>query len=142
MANNKISFSEEDRQKIIELAKEFPDLNTITRKFFNDEALDGRTRQGIAIRSLLASNKIQYKTSKYEKVGDLPLTPEQEQFIEDQAKNGISALRIAELLFPDRPISAMGQATGLKFFYGGDDVGLKVVLGKLLKQKFYHSQQQ
>ncbi len=108
MANNKISFTEEDRKKIMELAKEFPDLNTITRKFFNDENLDGRTKQGIAIRSLLASNKIQYKTSKYEKIGDLPLTPEQEQFIEDQARNGISALRIAELLYPDRPISAMG----------------------------------
>jgi len=108
VANNKISFSDEDKQKIIELAKEFPDLNTITRKFFGDESLDGRTKQGIAIRSLLASNKVQYKTSKYEKVGDLPLSPEQEQFIEDQAKNGISALRIAELLYPDRPISAMG----------------------------------
>lgn len=92
----------------MEIAKEFPDLNTITRKFFNDENLDGRTKQGIAIRSLLASNKIQYKTSKYEKVGELPLTPEQEQFIEDQAANGISALRIAELLYSDRPISAMG----------------------------------
>lgn len=92
----------------MEIAKEFPDLNTITRKFFNDENLDGRTKQGIAIRSLLASNKIQYKTSKYEKVGELPLTSEQEQFIEDQAANGISALRIAELLYPDRPISAMG----------------------------------
>ena len=108
MANNKISFTDEDKKRIMEIAKEFPDLNTITRKFFNDENLDGRTKQGIAIRSLLASNKIQYKTSKYEKVGELPLTPEQEQFIEDQAANGISALRIAELLYPDRPISAMG----------------------------------
>ena len=108
MANDKISFSDEDKKKVMEIAKEFPDLNTITRKFFNDENLDGRTKQGIAIRSLLASNKIQYKTSKYEKVGELPLTPEQEQFIEDQAANGISALRIAELLYPDRPISAMG----------------------------------
>ena len=108
MANDKISFSDEDKKKVMEIAKEFPDLNTITRKFFNDENLDGRTKQGIAIRSLLASNKIQYKTSKYEKVGELPLTTEQEQFIEDQAGNGISALRIAELLYPDRPISAMG----------------------------------
>lgn len=108
MANDKISFSDEDKKRVVEIAKEFPDLNTITRKFFNDENLDGRTKQGIAIRSLLASNKIQYKTSKYEKVGELPLSPEQEQFIEDQAGNGISALRIAELLYPDRPISAMG----------------------------------
>jgi len=108
VVNNKISFSEEDKKKILEISKEFPDLNSITRKFFNDESLDGRTKQGIAIRSLLASNKIQYKTSKYEKVGDLHLTPEQEQFIEEQANNGISSLRIAELLYSDRPISTMG----------------------------------
>lgn len=103
-----ISFTEQDKEKIRQLAAEFPDLNTITRKFFGDDSLDGRTKQGVAIRSLLASNKIQYKTTKYEKIGDIPLTPEQEQFIEEQAANGISSLRIAELLFVDRPVLSMG----------------------------------
>lgn len=103
-----ISFTEADREKIRQLAAEFPDLNTITRKFFGDDSLDGRTREGVAIRSLLASNKIQYKTTKYEKVGDLPLTSQQEQFIEGQASSGISSLKIAELVFVDRPVISMG----------------------------------
>ena len=40
-----ISFTEEDKEKIRQLAAEFPDLNTITRKFFGDESLDGVRRQ-------------------------------------------------------------------------------------------------
>ena len=59
-----ISFTNEEATQIRDLAKQFPDLNTITRKFFANEKLDGRSKQGIAIRSFLASNKINYKTSK------------------------------------------------------------------------------
>ncbi len=111
MATNKnqITFTEEEGKKIRELAQQFPDLNTITRKFFNDETLDGRTKQGVAIRSFLGSNKIEYKTSKYEKVGDLPLAKQQQEFIEDQARDGMSSLKIAELLYPGKSIAAMGS---------------------------------
>ena len=78
---NEIKFSEEDGERIKQLASEFPDLNLITKKFFNNEDLDGRSKQGIAIRAFLAANNINYKTSKYQKVGDLPLTEKQKEFI-------------------------------------------------------------
>ena len=105
--SNEIKFSEEDAQKIKELALEFPDLNLITKKFFNDEALDGRSKQGIAIRAFLVANNINYKTSKYQKVGDLPLTDKQKEFIVDQTKIGLSSLKIAELLYPNKQVLQM-----------------------------------
>lgn len=108
MANKQITFTEEEKEKIKRIALEFPDLNTITKKFFNDESLDGRSKQGIAIRSLLAKSNINYKTSKYEKIGELPLTEEQQNFIEEQAGNGVSTFKIAELLYPDKDVVASG----------------------------------
>jgi len=104
---NEIKFSEEDAQKIKQLALEFPDLNLITKKFFNDETLDGRSKQGIAIRAFLVANNINYKTSKYQKVGDLPLTDKQKEFIVDQTKIGLSSLKIAELLYPNKQVLQM-----------------------------------
>ncbi len=108
MATSKIVFNDEEKEKIRKLASEFPDLNVITRKFFENEDLDGRTKEGLAIRSFLVSNKIQYKTSKYEKIGDLPLTDQQKEFIREQAKSGLNSFRIAELLWADRTVIAMG----------------------------------
>ena len=102
--NLEIKFTPEDGEKIKKLAAEFPDLNLITRKFFNDEELDGRSKQGIAIRAFLASNKINYKTSKYQKVGSLPLTDEQKDFIEAQSKVVTASLQIAELVYPDKSV--------------------------------------
>ena len=102
--NLEIKFTPEDGEKIKKLAAEFPDLNLITRKFFNDEELDGRSKQGIAIRAFLAANKINYKTSKYQKVGSLPLTDEQKDFIEGQSKMGAPSLQIAELVYPDKSV--------------------------------------
>ena len=102
--NLEIKFTPEDGEKIKKLAAEFPDLNLITRKFFNDEELDGRSKQGIAIRAFLAANKINYKTSKYQKVGSLPLTDEQKDFIEGQSKMGTASLQIAELVYPDKSV--------------------------------------
>jgi hypothetical protein len=103
-----ISFTNQEAEQIKDLAKQFPDLNTITRKFFANEKLDGRSKQGIAIRSFLASNKINYKTSKYEKAADIQFTDSQKEFIIDQTAIGLSAVRIAELLFPDRRIVNLG----------------------------------
>lgn len=102
--NLEIKFTPEDGEKIKKLAAEFPDLNLITRKFFNDEELDGRSKQGIAIRAFLAANKINYKTSKYQKVGSLPLTDEQKDFIEGQAKMGVPSLQIAEMVYSDKQV--------------------------------------
>lgn len=104
---NEIKFSQEDGEKIKQLAAEFPDLNLITKKFFNNEELDGRSKQGIAIRAFLVANNINYKTSKYQKVGDLPLTDKQKEFIVDQTKLGISSLKIAELLYPNKQVLQM-----------------------------------
>lgn len=103
-----ISFTNEEATQIRDLAKQFPDLNTITRKFFANEKLDGRSKQGIAIRSFLASNKINYKTSKYERAADIEFSESQKEFIIDQTAIGLSAVRIAELIFPDRRIVNLG----------------------------------
>lgn len=110
MGNSKhFHFSDEDKDRIRQIAAEFPDLNVITRRFFKNEKLDGRSKEGMAIRAFLVSNKIVYKTSQYQKIGDLPLSKEQKTFIEAQAKEGNSAFKIAELVFPDSAVFPMGS---------------------------------
>jgi hypothetical protein len=122
--NNEIKFSPEDGEKIKQLAAEFPDLNLITKKFFNNEELDGRSKEGIAIRAYLVTNKINYKTSKYQKVGNLPLSEAQKEFIIQQTKLGLSSLKIAELLYPDKQVVQMSleQRTVMNYIRSLEDL--------------------
>lgn len=81
-----------------------PNLSELTRKLFENETLDGRTKEGRAVRAFLAEENLQYETSAWEKVEDIDLTEQQIDFVKAQAENGLSAFQIAEILFPDRSI--------------------------------------
>ena len=59
--------SKEQKEKVLDQFKITPDLNVITQVVFNDEELDGRSKEGRAIRSFLAEQGRQYNTTKSEK---------------------------------------------------------------------------
>ena len=61
----------------------------------------------------LAENAIEYKTTTRLPAETIEFTPEQVEFILDQAKDGLSSLHIARIVFPDRqvrPLSAEQRA--------------------------------
>lgn len=96
-----MNLSEEQKQFIRDNFKSNPNLLDLTRQVFEDPNIDGRSREGRAVRAFLAEEKLEYKTTKREKVPDIELTDEQIEFIKAQAQNNLSAYQIAEILFPD-----------------------------------------
>ena len=96
-----MKLSEEQKDFIREHFKETPDLLELTRKLFDNPDIDGRSREGRAVREFLAEAGLEYKTKAKEKMPDIILNEQQTDFIKAQAQNGLSAFQIAEILFPD-----------------------------------------
>lgn len=84
------------------------DLNLLTQRCFDDNSLDGRTKQGKLIRAFLVKNNLEYKTSKHVKVDSVEFTESQKHFIIQSAEQGMSSFAIAELIFPDKEIKKLG----------------------------------
>ena len=81
--------------------KDNPNLNKLTQMTFMNEELDGRTKEGRAVREFLAEENLTYETTAWNKVEDIKLNDLQKTFIMSQAENGLSAFQISEILFPD-----------------------------------------
>jgi len=96
-----MKLNEEQKQFIRDNFKDNPNLLELTRKLFDDPTIDGRSKEGRAVRKFLSEEKLDYKTTKREKVPDINLTDQQIEFIKAQAQNNLSAFQIAEILFPD-----------------------------------------
>ena len=84
------------------------DLNILTQKCFDNEDLDGRTKEGKLIRAFLVKNNLKYSTSKHVKVDSVEFTDSNKEFIINSAQQGMSSFAIAELLYPDREIKKLG----------------------------------
>ena len=75
--------------------KKIPDLIEFTRKVFDDDTLDGRTKQGKAVREYLVNCGYKYNTTKKKKAKRIRLTEEQKEFIETSAQDEMNAFQIA-----------------------------------------------
>jgi hypothetical protein len=96
-----MNLSEQQKRFIRDNFKTNPNLLDLTIQVFEDPTLDGRSKEGRAVRAFLAEEKLEYKTTKRDKVPDIKLTDQQIEFIKAQAQNNLSAYQIAEILFPD-----------------------------------------
>ena len=72
--------TEEQKEEILKLFKQNPDLMFITRKVFNDDDIDGRSKQGRAVRKFLAGQDKKANTSLAPKVEQVHLNREQKEF--------------------------------------------------------------
>jgi hypothetical protein len=88
-----------------------PDLIELTRQVFNDEEIDGRSKEGRAVRKYCVANKIDFKTTKHKKVKNIHLTDEQKEFCLEYARDGMNAYQIASVLFPDDSITPLSRET-------------------------------
>jgi phage gpG-like protein len=101
-----------DQKKFIdEHFAQMPDLIELTRAVFMNDSLDGRTKEGRAVREYLAQQDLNYKTTKAEKVKDVKLSPEQQEFVEEYAADEMNAYQIAQIIFPNKNITPLSKET-------------------------------
>lgn len=104
-----MNLTDDQQQKVQEAFAKNPDLNEIVKYVFDNQQLDGRSKEGREIRSYMITSGMKFNTARREKKEDIVFTPEQEKFIVDQANLGLSSLAIAELLFPKQEIKPLSM---------------------------------
>tara|TARA_B100000941_G_C28479076_1_gene541001 strand:+ start:389 stop:1447 length:1059 start_codon:yes stop_codon:yes gene_type:complete len=104
-----LQLTQEQKDLIDSKGIDITDLSALTREVFGDEKLDGRTKQGRAVRQYLAEKEIEYQTKHIEKKEDVELTEGQKEFITNNCSPTISSLELAKLVFSDSSIKNMSK---------------------------------
>ena len=77
----KIELTEEHKEFIDKNYKKISNLNELTCAVFMGEDLDGRTKEGRAVRAYLSQKDYKYKTTKRALVPNVVLTKDNKDFI-------------------------------------------------------------
>lgn len=102
----------EDQKKFIkDNIDKYPELSEMTQKVFDDPFLDGRTKEGRAVREYMLSEGLEYKTSKVEPVEDIELTKDDKAIINTYSEEGLNSYQIATMLYPDQEITPLSKAS-------------------------------
>lgn len=95
--------SESDKQYCIDQARQGVELIDITRKVYKNDKLDGRSNEGIAVRTVLIEADVGYKSkSVYERRAADYLKGPEKEYIKQHIENAQNAMEIARTLFPSR----------------------------------------
>ena len=107
---SEVTLTEEQKQQIETLFKSNPDLREITQKVFGDDSLDGRSKEGRAVRAFLINNNLEFNTTAPQRVEEIELALEQREFLmSDNIERGMNALEATRLAFRDREIQPLSQ---------------------------------
>ena len=104
-----LELTTEQKEFIDQRSDDLTDLSQLTREVFMDDSLDGRTREGRAVRAHLSSEEIEYSTRHVSKKEDILLSPEQKEFIRENCTGGVSSLHLAKLAFSEDNIKHMSK---------------------------------
>jgi hypothetical protein len=104
-----MDLSEEQKEFLRENAARIANLIDLTKQCFKNESLDGRSREGRAVRKFLVENSIDFQTTSRQPTENIEFTREQREFILQQAENGLSSLEIARIVFPDRRVPPLSN---------------------------------
>jgi len=98
-----MDLSEEQKQIIRDNSGEVSDLSELTALVFPEaENVDGRTKEGRAVREFLLKNKIEYETKHVYPKDDIDLTEEQKSFVDESITQGMTCMQVATILFPEQ----------------------------------------
>ena len=101
-----MELSEPQKNLVLENCKRTTDLTELTRLAFPDcEKIDGRSKQGRAVRAFLAQQEIQYETKHFDVRPAIVLGEEQKQFIDGSINDGMTCAQIATVLFPEARVT-------------------------------------
>lgn len=104
-----MDLTEEQKEYIRNNVAKVSNLNELTQKCFRDDDLDGRTKEGRAVRKYLIENNIDYKTTRRKPQDKIELNDSQKEFIIQQAQEGMSSLEIAKLIFPEKRVKPLSN---------------------------------
>jgi len=94
-----IRLTDHQKEFILNIFKDEPNIINITKKVFDDDKLDGRSKEGRAVSKFLAKNGMKAKTTKQEKSKEINFTENQLHSIESMKADGLNTSEIADLLF-------------------------------------------
>ena len=97
-----VELTEAKKQKILEEFKKDPSIINITRIVFDNNELDGRSKEGRSVIKFLAENGLKIQTTKHEKAKDVNLNVDQVEQVIEMAENGMNTSEIADVLFNKR----------------------------------------
>ena len=102
----------EDQKSFIDNnISKIPDLIDLTRAIFMDDSLDGRTKEGRAVRAYLIQKGEEFSTTKASPAKNIELTSEHKEFILQYAKDGINSFQIAKIIFPESSVTPLSKET-------------------------------
>tara|TARA_R110000765_G_scaffold50064_1_gene101727 strand:- start:2319 stop:3380 length:1062 start_codon:yes stop_codon:yes gene_type:complete len=105
-----IELTNEQKTQITREFSRNPDLKHITQIVFQDDSLDGRSKEGREVRSFLINNNLTFTTTLVPKVEEIDLDTEQKEFLmSSNVERGMNALEITRLTFKDREIQPLSQ---------------------------------
>ena len=100
------ALTEEQKQFILDNFDKIS-LIELTRRVADDPSIDGRSSWGRVVRTFLADNEKEYKTTKFEKAEEVILTEEQKLFCRNNYKTMTKPLEAARILFKDPQMTAL-----------------------------------
>lgn len=135
MAVERKELTPEQEQQIVELFRTNPNIEAITKLVFQNDKLDGRSWQGKLVAKFLVDQKLNYKTTKKERRGEIrELTADDKEYIISAIQNGDTFLDVARVVFQDdeikklssewRKIQAFCEANGVSSSHEMDDLNL------------------
>lgn len=96
-----IELSEHQKEQILEIFNKDSNILNITRKIFEDDKLDGRSKEGKVVAKFLAKNGLKIKTTKHKKAEEVFLTEGQLSEIEELKNDGLNTSEIAAIVFKE-----------------------------------------
>ncbi len=104
-----IELNEQQQEILRDSCQSISDLNQLTKIVFKNDSLDGRSREGRAVRKFLIESKLDFKTSQHEKVEDIVLTKEEKEFLDQYAGENMTSMQLAQLLWPNKEIKKLSK---------------------------------
>ena len=106
-----MKLTEDQKNFIKENHSGIPDLIELTRAVFQNPDVDGRSKEGRAVRKFCVEEGIDFKTTKHEKAKQVRLSEEHKEFSLEYARDGMNPYQIASLLFPEDNITPLSKET-------------------------------
>lgn len=103
-----LELTQEQKDFVIDNFQKTQNLNDLTRLCFKNDKLDGRSKEGRAIRAFLANNNFNYKTTAKEIVEVEPLTDSQKDTIRRYA-GSTKVYDICKILWSDRKVTPLSK---------------------------------
>ena len=104
-----MELSESQKKFIDENCEKITDLTELTRATFDKDSLDGRTKEGRAVREYLVNEGVSYDTKHVYPKEDVQLTREQEEFSLQSSSDGMDSVQIASIIFSDRRVNRQSR---------------------------------